>query len=129
MLCQLFCLLVLLGPVLCADSVEQLKKQASALKAKGDASGALASYEKAAAAAPQSAEIQDEIGFLLAVLKRNGEAKQHFERAIQLQPDYAPASFHLGVLYWLEQDPNIAIPLLESAVPDPPHVFRYQRQT
>ena len=43
-------------------------------------------------------------------------AKGRFERAIQLQPDYAPAQYHLGVLYWIEENPNEAIPLLAAAL-------------
>src|SRR5947209_2766844 len=50
-----------------------LRQQAEALKAKGDAAGALAVFEKAAAADPKSADIEDQIGFLLAVLKRAPE--------------------------------------------------------
>src|ERR1035437_3149598 len=98
------------------QTAAQLKQQAEALKARGDAAGALAVTVRAAAADPRSAELEDEIGFLLAVLNRGGEAKPHFERAIQLEAGYAAAHFHLGVLYWLEKDPNRAIPLLQSAV-------------
>ena len=65
-------------------------------------------------------------GFLLAVLKRNPEAKPHFERAIQLDPVYAAAHFHLGVLYWLEKDPNHGIPFLQTAVRLAPEVFDYR---
>src|ERR1019366_6964395 len=99
----------------------QLKQQAEALKARGDAAGGLALIGRAAAANPKSAEVEDETGFLLAVLQRSPEAKPHFERAIELDPGFAPAHFHLGVLYWLEKDPNHAIPLLPTACrPAPP---------
>ena len=37
-----------------------------------DASGALDAYQKASALAPNSPELHDEVGFLLAVLKRAG---------------------------------------------------------
>src|ERR1035438_4400054 len=94
------------------QTAAELKQQADALKARGDAAGALALTEKAAEADPKSAALEDEIGFLLAVLKRSQEAKPHFERALELDSGYAAAYFHLGVLFWLEKEPNRAIPLL-----------------
>src|SRR5580693_1064108 len=92
--------------LLFGQTAAELKQRADALKAQGDAAGALELMEKAAEADPKSAELEDEAGFLLAVLKRNPEAKVHFERAIQLDPAYAAASYHLGVLYWLDKDPD-----------------------
>ncbi len=111
---------------LAAESLQELQARAASLKAKGDAAGALAAYQKAEALAPRSAEIQDEIGFLLAATKRTREAQQRFERAIEFQPDYAPALYHLGVLYWIANDPNSAIPLLERAVRAAPDQFDYR---
>src|ERR1039457_5754176 len=81
-------------------------REGGALKAREGAAGALALLRRASAADPKSAELEDETGFLLAVLNRNPEAKPHFERAIELEPAFAPAHFHLGVLYWREKDPN-----------------------
>src|SRR5689334_17399320 len=93
---------------------EHARKEGAALKVKGDAAGALAAYERAARLNPKSAETEDEIGFLYAVMKRTAEAKAHLERAVNLDPKLAPAHYHLGVLYWLEQDPNRAIPELQT---------------
>ena len=93
------------------ESLAELRARADSQKARGDAAAALATLQTAAALAPASGEIQGEIGFLLAVLKRAGEAKVYFRRAIELQQEYAPAHYHLGMLLWLEQDPNSAIPL------------------
>src|SRR5215218_1360702 len=84
------------------QTLAEWKTQGEALKRRGDAAGALAAYEKAAGLAPKSGEIEGEIGFLLAVLRRPDEAKAHFRRAIQLKPDLASAHYHLGVLHWLE---------------------------
>ena len=72
-----------------SQAAVHLKQQADALKAKGDAAGALALAERAAAADPKSAGLEDEVGFLLAVLQRGAEAKPHFERALQLDPNLA----------------------------------------
>src|SRR5262249_15122289 len=105
---------------------ERARKEGAALKAKGDAAGALAAYERAARLNPKSAEVEDEIGFLYAVMKRTAQAKAHLERAVNLDPKFAPAHYHLGVLYWLEQDPNRAIPELQTAVALSPKVVDYQ---
>src|ERR1017187_5347662 len=108
-----------------AQTAAQLKQQAEVLKARGDAAGALALIGRAAAANPKSAELEDETGFLLAVLNRSPEAKPHFERAIELEPGFAPAQFHLGVLYCLPKRPNHAIPLLQAACRLAPSVSDY----
>src|SRR5438552_3280545 len=97
--------------VAAGQTFDELKTQGEALKRRGDAEGALAFYQRAAAQAPTSAEIQDEIGFLLAVLKRPVEAQPHFRRATEIDRNFAPAYYHLGFLLWVEQDPAAAIPL------------------
>ena len=109
-----------------AQTASQLRRQADSLKAKGDAAGALELTLKAAEANPKSAELEDEIGFLLAVLGRGPEARPHFARAVELQPGYAPAHFHAGVLFWLDKDPNRAIPLLREAVRLAPKAADYR---
>jgi len=107
----------LCGIAVCGQTALELKRQAAALKAKGDAAGALALTVKAAAEDPKSAELEDEIGFLLAVLNRAAEAIPHFEHAIELQAAYAPAHFHWAFLYWLAKDPNRAISVVAGGSP------------
>ena len=124
-------LVVLLSPVVsfllqAQDTVKELEARALALEKQGNAQGALTAWEKAAALAPNSARVEDQIGFLLAVLKRNNDALPHFERALELDSHFGPAHFHLGVAYLLEQDPNRGIPHLESAVDTAPDNFDYQ---
>ena len=92
------------------------RAQGHALKAKGDATGALAAFEKAAEREPQAADLADEIGFLLAVQGRQDDAVRSFQKALTLNAAYAPAHFHLGVALWLKQDPSRAIPALREAV-------------
>src|SRR5713226_9696486 len=82
------------------ETLRQIEARAAALKARGDAAGALAAWEKAASLDPKSARTQDEIGFLLAAQGRLAEALEHFERALALDERYAPAHYHLGVAYW-----------------------------
>ena len=122
---RIFLFGVLFHIAITGQTALDLKRQAAALKAKGDAAGALALTVKAAEADPKSAELEDEIGFLLAVLNRGAEAIPHFEHAIELQSSYAAAHFHLGVLYWLAKDPNRAIPSLQEAVKLAPKVADY----
>src|SRR5258706_15703190 len=111
-------LILLLGLVAlghCQKTLPQLESRAAALKARGDAKGALDAWEKAAALDPRSARIEDEIGFLLAVLNRREEANRPFKRAIGIDPSFAPAPYHLGVAFWMEQDPPDSIPSLGGA--------------
>src|SRR5580700_12098592 len=101
--------------LIAADSVQDLEDRGAALKAKGDAAGALDVYRQAAELDPKSAHLQDEVGFLLAVLNRREEAIQSFQQALDLDPKFAPAQYHLGVAYWLEKNPGLSIPHLQSA--------------
>src|SRR4051812_9527342 len=88
---------LLLTQVSGATTAAELRSQAQALKKRGDAKGALEAYRRAAALEPASAELEDEIGFLYAVLKQTDDAKQHFRKAVQLQPSLGQAWYHLGV--------------------------------
>src|SRR5580698_9482263 len=123
---RLVALLTLIGGLAAgADSVPDLEARAAALIAKGDAAGALEAYEQAAAADPQSARLQDQAGFLLAVLNRREEAIQRFQKALDLDPKYAVAQYHLGVAYWLAEDAAHAIPHLQSAAALDPQNYDY----
>src|SRR5712692_5077441 len=114
---------VLLASLLTAETLQQWEQRARELKAKGDAAGALAAYEEAAKLAPRSARLQDEAGFLLAVLNRNVEAIAKFQRAIELDAKYAPAHYHLGVAYWLGKETGPGTAELQAAVRLGPRVF------
>lgn len=92
------------------------RSEASALKSKGDVAGALAAFEKAANAEPFAADLQDEIGFLLAAQARHPDALARFEKAIALDAKYAPARYHLAIAAWLLHDPSRAIPAAQEAV-------------
>src|SRR5579884_2753230 len=95
--------IVLSVTAVAADRLKDIESRAAELKAKGDAAGALAAYENAAALDPKSARYQDEIGFLLAVLGRRDDALERFKHAIELDPQFAPAHYHLGVALWLAE--------------------------
>ena len=57
---------------------------------RGDAAAALAAWQKAAALYPNSARIQDEIGFLLAVLNRRDEALPPLRTRPRARPQIRP---------------------------------------
>jgi tetratricopeptide (TPR) repeat protein len=115
-LCFIFLLAAIALTARGQETLKQIESRAVELKSRGDAAGSLAAWRQAAALDPKSARIQDEIGFLLVVLNQREEAVGAFERAIELDSKFAPAHYHLGVLYWLRQDPNRGIPQLQTAV-------------
>src|SRR5438094_591248 len=120
-------MLAALPGLLCGqETLHQIEARAAELKSKGDAAGSLAAWEKAATLAPQSAHIQDEIGFLLATQNRLDEALQHFQYALAIDAGFAPAQYHLGVAYWLRGDAAESIPHLQSAVGLAPENFEYR---
>ena len=98
------------------------RAQVEALKAKGDASGALAILERATS----TAEAEDEKGFLLAVLGKRDEAIPHFEKALALNAKYSPAAFHLGVALWLKEPGERALAYLKIASEQKPQEFDYR---
>src|ERR1700682_4591994 len=119
-------LLLSLLTVLGAETLQQMEQRARQLKAQGDAAGALAAFEKAAALQPKAAGLQDEIGFLLAVLQRQDEAIERFQQAITLNVDYAPAHYHLAVACWLNKDYDRALREFRLAAALNPQTFDYR---
>jgi tetratricopeptide (TPR) repeat protein len=91
---------MMVGLVMLMGILAQANWQAEVarLKAAGDAPGALALVEKQA----KTAATEDEAGFLLAAMGRRKEAVERFRAAIQLQPLYPVAHFHLGAALWME---------------------------
>ena len=54
--------------------------------------------------APERAELHDELGSLLAQQLHLDEAAEEFSEAVRLQPEFADARFHLGVVHWRKSD-------------------------
>ncbi|HVW86760.1 MAG TPA: tetratricopeptide repeat protein, partial [Bryobacteraceae bacterium] len=98
------------------DTLKQVESRALELRSRGDAAGSLAEWEKAEKLAPKSANIQDQIGFLLAVLNRQQEAIGRFETSIALDAKFAPAHYHLGVACWLAGNRERAVRELQAAM-------------
>jgi tetratricopeptide (TPR) repeat protein len=111
-----------LAVALVAADMTGWRARVDALKAKGDAQGALSVL----ATVPQSADAEDEIGFLLAVIGKRAEAVSRFETALRLDPNHAPAAFHLGVALWLGGEREAALPYLRKAAEMSPGTFDYR---
>lgn len=111
-----FYLAVALGltSILYAQSQADLANQAEALLRSGDTQNGIALLNQAAQASSATAESEDHIGFLLAVVGRGPDALTHFDKAIQLNGDYAPAHYHKGVALWLAKDHEHGLPRIAS---------------
>ncbi len=105
-------------PAQWADRAEQLIRQ-------GDKQGALDALHNAAQATPPSAESEDRIGFLLAVLQQP-DSLDHFRNAISLDPAFAPAHYHLGVALWNGEDRQNSLAELQQAAKLAPSTFDYR---
>jgi len=49
------------------------------------------------------------------VPNRLDEAVSRFKRALSLDPRFAPAQYHLSLVYWIEDDEDRSIPYLQTA--------------
>jgi len=67
----------------------------------GDEAAAQAYFERAAAVCSRCGAAWNELGVLGRLQGRFADAEQAYRRAIELQPDYAPAYYNLAVLYEL----------------------------
>src|SRR5262249_46051189 len=62
----------------------------------GDPATALAHVERAAALAPEKADIRNSLGFALRALRRDKEAEAAFRAAIERDPNFIEAHYRLG---------------------------------
>jgi tetratricopeptide (TPR) repeat protein len=76
-----------------ADALKRLFGLAVAVKAPEKA---VPAFEAALAAAPRDAELHSQVGEWLAQLDQHAEAEAALRKAIELQPDLAPAHYRLG---------------------------------
>jgi tetratricopeptide (TPR) repeat protein len=64
----------------------------------GNAADALAHIDRAAALAPQKADVRNSRGFALRALKRDNDAEAAFREAVALDPNFLEAHYQLGNL-------------------------------
>ncbi len=122
--------IALLGYVLTAhlqaDSQADLADRAEQLIRSGSKDEALTTLASASAATPATAESEDRIGFLYAVLQQPADAISHFESSLKISADYAPAHYHLGVALWNGEQRERALGELETAAKLDPNNFDYE---
>ena len=104
----------------------ELANKAETLIRAGHAPDAFPLLEQAANAPGATAESEDRIGFLLAVLGRSADALGHFQKSISLNADYAPAHYHLGAALFVAKDYSRGLPELQAAVKLTPTSFDYR---
>jgi protein O-GlcNAc transferase len=116
---------ILLGTALQADTPAELADKAEQLIRSGNNDEAMATLAKAAEATPATAESEDRIGFLYAVLRQQSTARAHFEKSVRANAAYAPAHFHLGALLWNNGEQEQGLNELQTAAKLDPNVFDY----
>lgn len=77
---------------------------------------AAAAFQSELKISPEDSACEFQLGQIAQVRGQASQAKQHFERALQLSPDFVNASVALARLYSHDQQYNRAIPLLQHAV-------------
>ncbi len=65
---------------------------------------------------PEDAATEFQLGQIAQVESKTGESTQHFERALQLAPDFAEALVALGKLKAQAKQYDVAVPLLHRAI-------------
>jgi putative inorganic carbon (hco3(-)) transporter len=79
------------------------------------------SFEKAIILEPLNPALQTELGKLYFFAGQPDKAKDQFNKAKQVMPEYADASIQLALLYEIEDDINQAIKQMEELVSFYPH--------
>lgn len=123
---HLFLIFMIGGAVAQTHSVPVWRSQVDELKAKGDATGALARLEEVAHTIRPTAALEDEMGFLLVILNRRTEAIERFRNAVGLDSKFAAGYYHLGVALWIEGKQQEAVGSLAQAARLGPRVFDYR---
>ena len=92
-----------------SQTPSELATRAEQLIRHGDKTGAVKLLAQAALASPASAEAEDRIGFLLAVLGQKADAVAHFQKSSLIDATYAAPHYHLGVLLWQSGDRDASV--------------------
>lgn len=93
-----------------------LLQDAAQAMTSGNLSGAEKDLQSVLRSAPGDYRALDLLGVVRVLQQRESEAEELFTRAIQKNPDFAPAHAHLGLLYAQKGRTEEAIPQLREAV-------------
>ncbi len=110
------------------DSLEGRLELARLLETSGEIDAALTQLSRAVDLAPDKPEVLTERGALRARLKHYVEAEADLTRALQLDPSYAPALFHSGLVQLRKGRPQGAAASFRQALAgrdDLPGVYFY----
>ena len=89
-----------------------------------DLVGAAAAYERALQRSPNLPAAHDRLGYVRGQLGQTDAALEHFARAVELQPGFFDAQYHLGATRWWTRDIDGARAPLEAAVGSVPTMRR-----
>jgi len=81
----------------------------------GDLAGALREYRRGLEFAPQDVNLLNSLGVTYALLNKNSQARNAFERVVAIDPDNYMALYNLGLGAKLQGDTSEAIQLFERA--------------
>ena len=103
--------------VSCATTnIKVQKQQGEALRnlgeeyyRRGDYTSALRELLKSEALYPEDPFLQNDLGLTYKAKKRLDLAAQHFQKALEIKPDYAPAKNNLGTVYLDKREWDTAI--------------------
>ncbi len=101
---------------------------ATALSATGDAAKAQATLSAALQISPDSAELHDALGAVLAQQQHLDEALPQFQRAVEIEPSLTQARFHLGTALLAMGRPSEAVAPLQTAADAKPDDFNIRLQ-
>ena len=107
-------------------NAQQLEARGDAFRSQKDPVSALDSYTRAVGKDPKNAILWNKLGMTQLQLgasaqgvermRRYGEARQSFERAVKLKKDYAEAVNNIGVVYYQQEDFRRAINQYKKAL-------------
>jgi len=99
-------LIFIFGSVSCAANLEMQKKQAKASRNLGEAyyrqgnyPSALGELLKSETLYPGDPFLQNDLGLTYMAMEKMDLAVKHFNKALEIKPDYAPAINNLGTAY------------------------------